>query len=54
MVDYLSDDKITKVTRREGSVSWGIYNLFLTPPIRLDTQLHPGLYPGLGSSLEYK
>ena len=31
MVAYLTDARLTTVTRREGYVSWGVYNIFLTP-----------------------
>ena len=31
MVAYLTDSMLTSATRREGYVSWGVYNLFLTP-----------------------
>ena len=31
MIAYLTDDRLAKVTRTEGYVSWGVYNLFLTP-----------------------
>ena len=31
MVAYLIDDRLAAVTRREGFVSWGVYNLFLSP-----------------------
>ena len=31
MVAYLTNASLTKVTRREGCVRWGVYNLFFTP-----------------------
>ena len=31
MVAYLPDSMMATVTRIEGYVSWGVYNLFLTP-----------------------
>ena len=31
MIAYLTDDRLATVTRTEGYVSWGVYNLFLTP-----------------------
>ena len=31
MVTYLTDARLTTVTRGEGYVSWGVYNLFLNP-----------------------
>ena len=31
MVAYPTNARLTIVTRREGYVSWGGYNLFLTP-----------------------
>ena len=31
MVAYLTDYRLATVTRIEGYVSWGGYNLFLTP-----------------------
>ena len=31
MVAYLTDARLTTLTRREGYVSWGVYNLFVTP-----------------------
>ena len=30
MVAYLTDARMTTVTRREGYLSWGVYNIFLT------------------------
>ena len=31
MIAYLTDDRLATLTRTEGYVSWGVYNLFLTP-----------------------
>ena len=31
VVAYIADARLTTVTRREGYVSWGVYNIFLTP-----------------------
>ena len=31
IVAYLTNARLTTVTRREGYVSWGVYNLFLIP-----------------------
>ena len=31
MVGYLTDARLDTVKRREGYVSWGVYNIFLTP-----------------------
>ena len=31
MVAYLTDARLAIVNRREGYVSWAVYNLFLTP-----------------------
>ena len=31
MVAYPTDSMLTTVTRREVYVSWGVYNIFLTP-----------------------
>ena len=31
MVAYLTDARLTTVTRREGCASWGGYSIFLTP-----------------------
>ena len=31
MVAYLTDARLATVTMREGYVSWGVYNIFLTP-----------------------
>ena len=31
MCTYLTDARLTTVTRREGYVSWGVNDLFLTP-----------------------
>ena len=30
MVAYLTDARLATVTRREGYVSWGVWNIFLT------------------------
>ena len=35
MVVYLTDASLTTVTRREGYVRWGVYNIFLTPALGL-------------------
>ena len=31
MVAFLTNTRLTTMTRREGYVSWGVYNLFLIP-----------------------
>ena len=31
MVAYLTNARLATVMRREGYMSWGVYNLFLTP-----------------------
>ena len=54
MVAYLTDDKLTTVTRIERICEFGGLEYLLNPCARLDTQLHPGLEPGVGSSLEYE
>ena len=54
MVAYLTDARLATVNRREGYVSLGGLESLLNPCARLDTGLHPGLDPGVGSSLEYE
>ena len=54
MVTYLTDARLATVNRREDYVRWGGLESLLNPCARLDTRLHPGLDPGVGSSLEYE
>ena len=50
MGDYLTDARLTTVTRRERLCELGGLEHLLNPCVWLDTRLHPGLEPGVGSS----
>ena len=52
MVAYLSNNSLTKMTKRERLCELGGLESLLNPCVRLDTQLHPGMDPRVGSSLE--
>ena len=54
MLSYLTDVRLTTVTRRERLCELGGFEYLLNPCVRLDTRLHPGMDPGVGSILEYK
>ena len=54
MVAFLTDARLTTVTRRESLCELGGLKYLIIPLSRLDTQLHLGLVPGVVSSLEYK
>ena len=56
MVAYLTDARMPTVTRREGYMSWGGGGVeyLLNPCTGLNTRLHPGMDPGVGSILEYE
>ena len=54
MVAYITNDRMATVTRREEYVSWGGLEYLINPYVRLDTRMHLGLDPVVGSSLEYK
>ena len=52
MVAYLTNDRLTKVTRVERLCELGGLESLLSLCAQLNIQLHPGLEPGVGSSLE--
>ena len=54
MVAYLTNARLTTVTMRERLCELGGLEYLLNPCVKLDTRLHTGLDPGLGSSLEYE
>ena len=54
MVAYLSNDRLNTMTRGERICELEGLSYLLNPCTRLDTWLHPGLDPGVRSSLEYK
>ena len=54
MVAYLTNARLTRVTMRERLCELGGLEYLLNPCTRLDTQLHIGLDPGFGYSLEYE
>ena len=49
MVAYLTDDRMNRRLCELGGLEY-----LLNPCARLDTQLHLGLDPGVGFSLEYE
>ena len=54
VVAYITDARLTIVTRRERMCELEGDEYLLNPCKRLDTRLHLGLDSGVGSSLEYE
>ena len=54
MFAYLTDSRLTTVTRRESLCELGGLESLLNPCLRLDTRLNPVLDPGVGPRLEYE